>query len=408
VMLPVLALVLAAYLALKRTRETLDSARRLQDESVARRKAEEALFQTQKMEALGRLTGGVAHDFNNALMVISGNLHLLRLAAPQAPAKYGDAIARAVASSVKLTRQLLAFSRRQALAPQNVSLQAQMQTLPDLLSPVLGSQVELTVDVAPDTRPVHVDAAELELALINLAVNAKDAMPSGGRFTLRAFNVPGADQVAIEAVDTGQGMDAETLRRALEPFFTTKPVGKGTGLGLSQIHGLCVRAGGDVRIDSSPGKGTTVRMIFPASDVPAETLDTPDSDGPSLDCSVLVVEDNEDVAAVVRNVLQGKGCRVVHRQDVSSALEWLQTHAHTCDLLLTDVVMPGPGDGVQLAEIVRERYPRLKVLLMTGYAQQIDQIAAHGFDVLPKPFDPAALSKTIVRLLRGSRVLART
>ncbi len=393
VMLPLLALVVAAYLALKRTREAVDSTRRLEQESLARRKAEEALFQAQKMEALGRLTGGVAHDFNNALMIISANLHLLRAAAPTAPARFADAIARAVASSTKLTRQLLAFSRRQALAPRDVSLQEHLPTLRDLLAPVLGSKVRLAIEVQPGTPPIRVDVAELELALINVAVNARDAMPGGGEFHLGAAAAPGG-MVAIEARDTGSGMDAETLRRAMEPFFTTKPMGQGTGLGLSQVHGLCARAGGDLQLQSTPGAGTTVRMLFPRSaGKPApQAAPAPDE---RVQGTVLLVEDNPDVASVVATVLQRMGCDVVHRQEADQAIAWLAEHGDGCDLLLTDVVMPGERDGVALAQLVRAHHPHIRILLMTGYSQQIEEIHRLGLDVLAKPFEPHELARAL-------------
>jgi signal transduction histidine kinase len=270
---PLLGLYLAARVALRRTRDALDAAARLQEETQARRRVEEALLQAQKLEALGRLTGGVAHDFNNALMVISNNLFLLKRRHPDAEGPQLDSIARAVSSATKLTRQLLAFSRRQALVAEYMLLQERLPTLQDLLGPVLGSQVQFSMDVAPDTRPIMVDAAEFELALINLAINARDAMPGGGSFRVTARNAHAAelppllqgDMVVVDASDTGTGIDADTLAKVFEPFFTTKPVGEGTGLGLSQVYGLCQRAGGTATIESELGQGSTVRLFFPAT-----------------------------------------------------------------------------------------------------------------------------------------------
>lgn len=396
-LLPALGIVYAGYLAMRRTREALEAARRLQEESEARRQAEEALLQAQKMEALGRLTGGVAHDFNNALMVISGNLHLLRLSQPQAPTKFVDAIGRAVESATKLTRQLLAFSRRQALAPVTVRLQERLPALRDLLAPVLGSQVELQLQVDPQTAPVHVDPAELELALLNLAVNARDAMPKGGRFGILAADADGGARVCIEVSDSGEGMPPEVAARAFDPFFTTKPLGVGTGLGLSQVQAFCKRAGGDVSLRSQPGEGTTVRMQLPAAEPAAVLKEAPSSELRDFGKTVLLVEDNADVAAVVVPVLERLGCRVIHMARADAALARLAERPGEADLVLTDVVMPGPMDGLALAREVRSRHPSLKLLVMTGYAEQIDAIAAQGLPVLPKPFSPRSLADALDR-----------
>jgi signal transduction histidine kinase/ActR/RegA family two-component response regulator len=410
VVAPVLLLVFAAYLAMRRTREALQAARRLEEESVARRQVEEALLQAQKMEALGRLTGGVAHDFNNALMVISGNLHLIRLKQSAALQKHTDAIGRAVDSATKLTRQLLAFSRRQALAPEVIALQERLPALRDLLQPMLGSRITLKIEVDPGTPAVRVDPAELELALINLAVNAKDAMPHGGAFLLTAGAraAPSGSLVWIEAADTGEGMPEDVARRAFDPFFTTKPLGKGTGLGLGQVQALTRRAGGDVTLESAPGRGTRVTLLFPASplkpDVPGDTA----LGELSLGKSVLLVEDNLEVAAVVVPVLEKLGCQVVHRESADAALAWLAHASAQVDLLLTDVVMPGGIDGIALVQAVRERYPALKVLMMTGYAEQIDTITRMGHDVLPKPFSPRSLADALQRVLGGADAAAAT
>lgn len=404
VMVPVLLLVFAAYLAMRRTREALDAARRLQEESAARRQVEEALLQSQKMEALGRLTGGVAHDFNNALMVISGNLHLLRRTQPGAPQKFLDAIGRAVDSATKLTRQLLAFSRRQALAPEVISLQERLPSLRDLLQPTLGSRVKLEIDVHPDTPTIHVDPAELELALINLAVNARDAMPEGGSFRLRAE--PRDGRVRIVAEDTGEGMPADVAARAFDPFFTTKPLGKGTGLGLSQVQQLCGRAGGGVTLESTPGQGTRIVMEFPASSLAPSASPVPEGQEPSIGKSVLLVEDNAEVAAVIVPVLEKLGCQVTHHNSADAALAWLAETPQLPELLLTDVVMPGGADGLSLARTVTQRYPALKVLVMTGYAEQIDAIAGLGYEVLPKPFSPRSLADALDRVLNGAPAAA--
>jgi signal transduction histidine kinase/CheY-like chemotaxis protein len=408
-LLPMLGILVTAWVAVRRTRDALAAAEGLRAESLARRQVEDALFQAQKLEALGRLTGGVAHDFNNALMVVSGNLHLLRLAHPEISTRFTDAIARAVESATKLTRQLLAFSRRQALLPETLHLQSRLPALGDLLTPTLGSQVQLSIEVAPDTRPVEVDPAELELAVINLAVNARDAMPEGGSFTLRAMNLPPpagdstAPMVAIEAVDSGSGIAPDVVGKVFEPFFTTKPVGQGTGLGLSQVYALCKRAGGDVVIDSLPGQGTTVRMLFPASSASPEPTEARAPEATrSVGKSVLVVEDNDEVAAVIEPVLKGMGCSVVRLENGEAALDWLEANWNTTDIVLTDVVMPGEVDGLALASHVKTQYPSLKVLVMTGYSDQLEAISRLGLDVLPKPFSPQLLAEALERTLRAT------
>ncbi len=406
---PVLGLILAAWLAMRRTSDALASAARLQQESEARRQAEEALFQSQKMEALGRLTGGVAHDFNNALMVISGNLHLLRHASANQPSRQLDAIGRAVDSATRLTRQLLAFSRHQALSLETVQLQRRLPALHDMIEPTLGKDIELRLEVARDTAPIEVDVAELELALINLAVNARDAMPEGGRFTLRAYNAAASGEgtaapasVVIDAIDTGQGMDPSVAARAFDPFFTTKPAGKGTGLGLSQVYALCRHAGGSVTLISAPGRGTVVRMHFPASQREVPPPSVPDPAQAVSPRTVLLVEDNAEVADVVRPVLEDMGCTVTHMQTAAPALQALDAGTQF-DVLLTDVLMPGGMDGAALAQAVRARHPQVQILIMTGYAEQIQAITALGFRVLPKPFSPAALAEALEALANAPR-----
>jgi len=407
---PVLGLLFAAYVASRRTREALAAAERLRDESMARRQVEEALLQAQKLEALGRLTGGVAHDFNNALMVISGNLHLMRMKHPGVGGRFIDAMGRAVDSATKLTRQLLAFSRRQALVPETIALQARLPALRDLLAPILGSSVSLEIEVDPGTHPITVDTAELELAVINLAVNAKDAIAERGTFRLVARNMRGdgvgenaRGRVVIEASDTGTGIDRAVLAKVFEPFFTTKPIGRGTGLGLSQVDALCRRAGGIASVESTPGQGTTVRMLFPAAAaLPEERVALDPSFDRQVERSVLLVEDDDEVAAVIAPVLEQLGCRVRRVNAGAAALAWLQNHPDSADMVLTDVIMPGEIDGLALARHVKSDYPDLDVLLMTGYAEQMDTISRLGFDILPKPFSPDALADALQRLGKTS------
>jgi signal transduction histidine kinase len=405
---PVVGLYLVARVALRRSREAIDAAERLHRETEARQRVEEALLQSQKLEALGRLTGGVAHDFNNALMVISNNLVLLKMKHPEAAGSIADSMGRAVSSATKLTRQLLAFSRRQALVPERMVLQERLPLLKDLLLPVLGSQVRLAVTVEPDTRPIRVDPAEFELAVLNLAINARDALGQNGRFELVAGNAPeplppllSAPMVRVRAIDNGSGIAPEVLAKVFEPFFTTKPMGQGTGLGLSQVYGLCQRAGGTATVESQPGQGTTVSLFFPAYDGP------PGESGPAAQVArrhlgkrLLVVEDNADVAAGLVPLLEAMGCTVTHVDRAAAARDWLATQPQLPDLLLTDVVMPGEMDGAALAILARERWPQLKVILMTGYAEQLDSLARMGFEILPKPCTPEVLAEAIERVAR--------
>ncbi len=406
---PMLGLFFAARLALRRTTDALHSAQRLGEETSARQQVEEALLQAQKLEALGRLTGGVAHDFNNALMVISSNLHLLRRKHPElAEGPQVSAMGRAVGSATQLTRQLLAFSRRQALVPEYMDLRERMPHLSGLLGPVLGSQVELTISVADSTRPILVDSAEFELAVVNLAINARDAMPKGGRFRLHAANAEvlpptlNGPMVVVEATDSGSGIDAAVLGKVFEPFFTTKPVGQGTGLGLSQIYGLCQRAGGLATIESEPGVGTTVRLFFPPTVESASSkARTPAPARRRIERDILLVEDNDDVAAALCSVLEAMGCRVNRLVDGLAARDWLDGASALPDVLLTDVVMPGGMDGLALAEHVRRHHPGVEIIVMTGYAEQIETISGRGFHIVPKPCSEEMLADALMRQRAG-------
>jgi signal transduction histidine kinase len=406
---PLLGLFFAARVALRRTREALAAAARLNDETVARRRVEEALLQAQKLEALGRLTGGVAHDFNNALMVISNNVVLIRMKHPELATAQVESIGRAVGSATKLTRQLLAFSRRQALVPEIIDLVERLPAMKDLVGPVLGGRVQLSLVVEPATAAILVDSAEFELALINLAINARDAMPGGGEFSVSARNalaeeVPPLLQgpmVVVEARDTGSGIPPDVIGKVFDPFFTTKPVGEGTGLGLSQVYGLCQRAGGLATVASEPGQGTVVRLFFPvASGGAAIPANAPAALQRNLGKRVLMVEDNDEVAAALQQVLEAMGCTVVRLDRARAGIDWLREQARRGtlpDLMLSDVVMPGDMDGLALAHEVRAAYPTLKLILMTGYAQQLDAIGRAGFEVLPKPCSAEMLAEAVGR-----------
>ncbi|UUX94904.1 ATP-binding protein [Aquabacterium sp. J223] len=396
-----LATAYVALVAMRRTRRELAAVARLRQESEQRGRAEQALRQAQKLEALGQLTGGVAHDFNNLLMVIHTNAYLLGRRDPTlADSRALQALQRAVVSGTQLTRQLLAFAKRQPLQPQVLRLQDSLPALADLLKTSVGGRVQLDIAVDPATPPVHVDAAELELALLNLAINARDAMPSGGRLSVSAAPRVGADgrpHAAVEVRDSGSGIPAELRDKVFEPFFSTKPAGHGTGLGLSQVWGFCEQAGGRVLLDSEPGRGTTVCLLLPAAAAadPAPP-NTPAGARPALPHRVLMAEDNEDVAQATVQLLQSLGCEVRRVASADEGLALLeQAPEARPDLLLSDVVMPGRLNGVGLAREVRTRHPGLPVLLMTGYTQELQAAVREGFAVLPKPFDAETLTRAL-------------
>ena len=400
-----LGLVLVSLVALRRTRQQLETLERLREEGEQRKKVEDALRQAQKLEAMGHLTGGVAHDFNNLLMVVDMNTMLLRRALPgPTHAKQLDAIQRAVGTGARLTRQLLAFSHRQPLMPRVLDLAEALPPLLELLGPALGSGVSLTGEVAPGTAPIEIDAAELELALINLAVNAKDAMAGAGAVHVSARNLgPGEEPaiagpgVVLSVRDTGCGIAPEALARVFEPFYTTKPVGKGTGLGLSQVYGLCTRMGGMARVESSPGAGTTVHLCFPAATGAAAPADKAGAPVPpaALGLRVLLVEDNPDVATATTALLEAMDCRVTWMPSAHDALAHLQAPADTLDVVLSDIVMPGGLDGLDLARSLRARWPAMPLVLMTGYAQKLGEAESQGVVVLPKPFGPELLARAL-------------
>ncbi len=396
-----IALVYVAFLARQRTLLGGEMARRLEAEAQARARIEETLRQAQKLEAMGRLTGGVAHDFNNLLTIVSNNLYLLRRAEP----RHADdgrlaAIERAVKAGTQLTRQLLSFSRRQPLRPEVIALPDRLPPIVELLRPALGGTVTVHSAVEPQVAPIEVDAAELELAMVNLALNARDAMPAGGTIRIEARNArPGEAEgvegpaVVVAMSDSGTGIAPELLERVFEPFFTTKPVGQGTGLGLSQVYGFCRRAGGTASVDSQPGRGTTVRLVFPAARAAATAAEatSPTAGDAFQGLRVLLVEDNPEVAAATQGVLASMGC-VVTSEGPEAALRRLARQDF--DLLLTDVVMPGM-DGIELAARVRAAHPRLPVVLMSGYSHSLERAAGLGLQVLPKPCSPETLADAV-------------
>ncbi len=390
-LLPVTAgLTWVSLVAIRKTRREQAITAALNEAVQRRAAAEKGMLESQKLETLAQLTGGVAHDFNNLLAIISSSLHVHRHLHPQlAEERHLQAMARAVQSGTRLTRQLLSFSRKQALRPETIDLQAWLPGIDGLLRSTLGSRIDMDIVVQPDTRPVRVDVAELELSLINLSLNGRHAMTSGGRLRIGARNEAQPDgraMVVISAADTGVGIPPDVLPRVFEPFYTTRMHEAGSGLGLSQVHGFCAQSGGLARIASEPGQGTTVEMVLPAEAARPRTVPPADTTTwEQVAGRVLLVEDNEDVAVSTAAILQSAGLDVTHMWSADTALAALQGGAQLPDIVLSDIEMPGKLSGMDLAFRLREQWPRLPVVLITGYAKQLEDAVSGGLRVLPKP-----------------------
>ncbi len=366
--------------------------------------AQEQLAQSQTMEALGQLTGGIAHDFNNMIMVVSGNAHLLKERINgERNLRAIEAIESAAARGEKLTRQLLAFSRRQSLNPTVISLRQRLAAFRDLLASSARGDIELVIEIGRNVWPVAVDVHELELALINLVVNARDAMPEGGMITIGAKNVHlqpddtpdhlSGDFVALTVADTGCGIPPDILPKVFEPFFTTKQLDKGTGLGLSQVYGLTRQSGGTVTIASRVGEGTRVTIFLPRSKRAPSPEPMIGGVPPHGRETVLVVEDNPEVQEVAGLLLDQLGYRVLPASSAAAALDLLAS-GEAVDLVFTDVVMPGELDGMLLARRVRELYPDIAVLLTSGYAKAWHTLEA-GLPILRKPYQLQTLARAV-------------
>jgi signal transduction histidine kinase len=387
----------------------------------ALRVREEQLRQAQKMEAVGRLAGGIAHDFSNVLTVITGACDRLQetIARGQADTRQIDVILRNCGRATALTRQLLAFSRQQTVAPQIVDVRALITGASDLLADLVGSHVQVDVHVEPDLSPIEIDPVQLEQVLMNLAINAGDAMPDGGHLRLIGRNVtvlqggptllrppvaPG-EYVRLEVIDTGHGMTADTRSRAFEPFFTTKGPNRGTGLGLATVYGIVTQSRGHISIDSAPGKGTRFEMHFPARAglvPPAVPLASAASQTESAHkATILVAEDDPDVRSLLCDTLIARGYTVVEAGGVGEATRAARQHAGSIDLLLTDLVMPG-GSGRELARQIATSKPRLRVLYMSGFGdagRQGSALLEPGDPFLAKPFTSRQLLDAVSALL---------
>ena len=374
--------------------------------------ARDAIVQAQKMEAIGKLTGGVAHDFNNLLAVIMGSLDLARrrMANGADISRYIDNAMTAAERGATLTQRMLAFARKQELALQAVDAHALVRGMAELLRTTLGAAIVVESRFPPMLAPVLADPAQLELALLNLAVNARDAMPGGGRILFEAAGIsisaderpdlPAGDYVRLSVIDEGEGMDAQTMERAREPFFTTKGVGKGTGLGLSMVHGYIQQCGGSLTITSEPGLGTSVSLWLPlaaafayrASDAESPLPDTPDSSP----LAILVVDDDELVLTNTAGMLEEMGHRVFRASGGPEALPVVERGA--IDLVVTDHAMPGMT-GAQLADMIEQIRPGLPVIIATGFAELPANASARPR--LDKPFKQAELARTVSAATRA-------
>jgi len=403
-----------------RTRELREALARLKAEAEDRARAEEALRQAQKMEAVGQLTGGIAHDFNNMLTGIIGAIDILkrRIASGRLEDldRFMDAASTSAQRAAALTARLLAFSRRQSLDSKPTDIGNLIHSLEDLLRRTMNESIEVEIASASSLPPALVDANQLESAIINLAINARDAMPDGGRLTLsceeqeldaafcaRNPEVTPGRYLVVAVADTGVGMDSATLDKVFDPFFTTKPIGQGTGLGLSMVYGFAKQSNGLVRIHSTVGVGTSVKIFLPVADTqpdeePAESAPIHHGDGQS----VLLVEDDESVRLLVRDVLEELGYRATEAADGQQAVRILE-QGQRFDLMISDVGLPGMN-GRQLAEIAREHLPDLPILFVTGYAESAavrSGFLSKNMQMIAKPFQIEMLSARIREMLES-------
>ncbi|RQO61239.1 histidine kinase [Variovorax sp. KBW07] len=405
----------------------LESLSSLLATSLQRVQTEEELNHAQRLESVGQLTGGIAHDFNNLLTVIQGNLQVLEELPALAHDSYAQqllsAATRATRRGAELTGKLLAFSRRQVLQPSTVDTRALLHSLADMLRRTLDQRIRIEIDTAPDCPPVTADPGQLESALLNIAINARDAMPEGGTLCFRTEacgalpaalrserNDPNKDAaahfVAISISDTGTGMSDEVKERAFEPFFTTKEAGRGTGLGLSTVHGFVNQSRGAVAIDSKAGQGTTVTLYLPSRE-PARTpvaLDERADETIPPGLRVMLVEDDAEVLKVVDTFLSTLGCEVIAAATAEQALSTLDAGVAPIDLLLSDIALGAGMRGTQLATEVQRRFPQLAVLLMSGFSSELldaDREVPQSWELLRKPYTRSELAQAMAKVLAG-------
>ncbi len=388
-----------------------DLERRVEERTCEREAALAQVHEMRKVESLGQLTGGVAHDFNNLLMAVLGNLELVRKFLPDDPKIHRliDGAIQGAERGATLTKRMLAFARRQELKPETVEIPNLVDSMVEMLRRSLDPGIQITTEFEADVPPTRVDPNQLELALLNLALNARDAMPLGGKLTISAHrervaagDVPGlepGEYVCITERDTGEGMDEVTLKRATEPFFTTKGAGRGTGLGLSMVDGLVAQSGGAMRITSRQGAGTTVELWLPVSQ--AQQVERPRPAAPTLIeetrcCRVLVVDDDPIVLAGTAAMLEDLGHIATEVESAENALQILQSDANI-DLVLTDHAMPGMT-GTELAKHIRRNWPELAVVIATGYAELPGELDA-GVPRLSKPYRQQDLAVLVARLV---------
>ncbi len=407
----------------KRAVDLAGANRQLRSQIEEREKAEEALRQSQKMEAIGRLTGGVAHDFNNLLTVVAGNLDLIEHMATTPPEggvprdrlrRLVEAAQRGLTRGERLTRQLLALSRQEPFEARNVEVNAMIADFAPLIQRAIGETIELRLMLGPGRWHCRLDPAQFEAAILNLAINAHDAVSGGGTLTIAtslepspgaaASRRPEAPQIVLAVSDTGSGMPAEVLLRVFEPFYTTKPVGKGSGLGLAQVWAFVTQSGGRVTVDSEPGRGTTFRLYLPLSQEALDdvAIEHPAPAEPGGSETILVVEDEDDVREVAASTLQRLGYHTVMARDGREALTILNARSDL-DLLFTDYVMPNGLNGTELAQEACRVRPHLKVLVTSGYARQAsasaDNSRVDGYPMIAKPYRSADLAARVREIL---------
>lgn len=384
-------------------------------------RARDALNHAQKLEALGRLTGGVAHDFNNFLAIIRTAAELIRKTGddPARRERYGRAISDTAGRAALLTKQLLAFARQQPLRPEVFQLPQKLIQIEPLIETVLGPRIELQVDLAESLEAVVADVNQFDTALMNMVINARDAMPQGGRLKISARNVdavPAVRQhaavdgafVAISIDDTGRGIEPLTLARIFEPFFTTKPENQGTGLGLSQVYGFAKQSRGEIDVRSRVGEGTCFTLYLPRTNAATLPLDTWLGDMSSAQDpmgarrSVLLVEDDDDVGQFAATLLSEVGHTVIRAANAVEALDLLRAQPERFDLVFTDVIMPGMS-GVELAREIRSRWPGLPVALTSGYSRDLTSDGRHDFELLHKPYSIQELESFLSRIPQRER-----